>query len=72
MKSTHPSYKLKQYEFPTKISQDDIEMLQSMKLEGKSIHDARYWLMKRYWNNEEQKLSVDSRTIENWLKKHFA
>lgn len=71
MKSTHPSYKLKQYEFAKKISDEDIENIKRMKQEGQSIHDVRYWLIKKYWDDSEQKLSVSAQTIENWLKKYY-
>jgi len=57
--------------FKSKITQEDVENLKRMKEEGKTVHDARYWLMQKYWNDSKDKLSVDVRTIENWLKSFF-
>lgn len=71
MDSKNPAYKLRQFEFPKKISDEDVENIKRMKLENQSIHDVRYWLIKKYWDNEAQKLSVSAQTIENWLKKYF-
>lgn len=57
--------------FQSTIKQEDIDNLKRIKDEGRSVHDARFWLFKKYWDEQKQKTSVDARTLESWLKHFF-
>lgn len=57
--------------FKSKITQEDIDNLRRIKEEGRTVHDARYWLMQKYWDSKANKSTINVRTIEAWLKTFF-
>lgn len=57
--------------FKSKITQEDIDNLRRIKEEGRTVHDARYWLMQKYWDNKANKSTINVKTIEAWLKTFF-
>lgn len=56
--------------FKSKITEEEIELIKSMKKEGKGKPQILYVLMQRHTDPHTQEMDVDMRTLTSWYEKH--
>jgi len=70
MNSSHPNWKIKETQFKSKITQEEIDLIKSMKSDGKTFLDVYYVLLQRHCDPITKEFDPGIRTLLSWARRY--